>query len=136
MNRMASFDPTLFKKDEAVFDPADFRPLRLEARVRDLANANGALIEILEFQGQRIVADGPGKFTAAGQTIVLTLLLQNRVPFTATARTVVVDPLGGTRARITLELVQYDKSGLSKIEEVFLERQRRIGEFMKAAKGH
>ena len=123
-----------FKMD-SVFEPSDFRSLKLEARIRDVANLTGSVVEVLEFQGRRIVVDAPARLTAPGQTVILSLLFRDHPPFSATARAVTVEALGGPKARIVLELVQYQAQSLENIEAVFVNRQKKISEFMKAAKG-
>ena len=81
------------------------------------------------------MVDGPLRLTAPGQTVILSLLFRDHPPFSATARAVTVEALGGPRARIVLELVQYEIKSLQNIEAVFVDRQNKITEFMKAAKG-
>ena len=124
-----------FSKEVETFVAEDFRPMRLEARLQDVAKINGTLVEILEYHGKQLVVDAPSRFTAVGQTLLLSILLQDLHPFAATARTLSVERLGERRARIALELVQFDKKSLQEIERTLLARQERISEFLQAAKG-
>ncbi|MEW6055876.1 MAG: hypothetical protein AB1540_04605 [Bdellovibrionota bacterium] len=131
---------------EDVFDPKQFQSIRLEIEFKDLTTGtevrDHGRISLQEISEKTLVLEVPEKSCNARHNVMIKIKQPDKKQkkgaefFSVTGKVIQLEEAGEASLRVTVEILQFDDKSWNDFQNLFLNRQTEIENFLKAAKGY